>query len=1073
MRSLPRERIAKIFFVCTLFSLVANFTWAQSETATVSGQVADPSGLNITGAQVKLVDIDRDTTISVTTNSTGLYTFPIVRAGKYRMEVSAGGFRVVNVAGLIVNVQDHLEQNFRLTVGSVLESVTVEAVTSQINTESATVSTVVDRNFAENLPMNGRSFQTLIELTPGVVLTASNLFDSGQFSVNGQRADSNYWMVDGVGANIGIGTGSGPGTGLGGSVGSFSALGGTNSLVSVDAMQEFRIQTSTYAPEFGRTPGGQISIVTRSGTNEFHGTAFDYLRNDALDANNWFADSAGLPKPQERQNDFGGTLGGPVIKDRTFFFFSYEGLRLRLPQTTLTTVPDLSARQSAVPAVQPFLNVFPFDPNQPDLGNGMAQFDASYSNPASLDAYSLRVDHKLSNRWSLFGRYDYSPSEIAQRGAGMPLSDVFVNRLTTQTATLGAMLLVTPTTANDLRVNYSSTSGSSNWHTDDFGGGIPLRSLPIPNPYTSETGQFSLAIFSLTNGEYLVGPSSRNVQRQFNVVDSLSLQKGPHSLKFGVDYRQLSPIYDPALYGQGVFFSDVSNTENGNADFGASTNSATHATFAFHNVGVFAQDTWRVVSRLTMTYGLRWDLDVAPSTSNGPAIPAITGYNLNNLSNLALAPSGTPAFHTTYGDIAPRIGFAFEPSQAPGRETVMRGGFGIFYDLADGQLGNLLGSLDSYPFGGFDFFPTATFPLDPSTAAPPPITPANLGPPFGVLGAFDPHLKLPYTLEWNTALEQSLGRQQAVSVSYVGASGRRLIQSALITSPNPTSPTPFGSAYLVGNSASSDYEALQIQFKRRLEHGLQILASYSWSHSLDDASAGSEFGNAANGFVSGLASLVNRGPSDFDLRHTFSGGLTYSVPVLSFNSFARAVLGGWELEHVIQARSALPLNVFEAGIPQLNQFSAQVRPDVVSGQPLYLSRSQCVAVLGPPCAGGKGLNPAAFVPPPLDGNGNPLRQGNLGRNALRSFGATQWDFSVHRDFPIHEQLKLQFRAELFNVLNHPNFGPINGGIGRGGFGQASQTLSESLGGNVGNGGFSSLYQLGGPRSVQFALKLMF
>src|SRR5258708_5497915 len=241
-----------------------------------------------------------------------------------------------------------------------------------VNTESAAVSTVVDRQFAENIPLNGRSFQTLIQLTPGVVLTANNGFDTGQFSVNGQRASSNYWMVDGVSANIGMAASPVSGNGLGGALGSSSVLGGTNSLVSVDAMQEFRIQTSTFAPEFGRTPGGQISIVTRSGTNQFHGTAFDYLRNDVFDANKWFngvniLNPTPLPKAKERQNDFGGTLGGPILKNKTFFFFSYEGLRLRLPQTALTFVPDASftpggttnSRQNAIPALQPYLNAFP------------------------------------------------------------------------------------------------------------------------------------------------------------------------------------------------------------------------------------------------------------------------------------------------------------------------------------------------------------------------------------------------------------------------------------------------------------------------------------------------------------------------------------------------------------------------------------------------------------------------------------------------------------------------------------------------------------------------------------------
>src|SRR3984893_41559 len=263
-------------------------------------------------------------------------------------------------------------------------------------------------------------------------------------------------MVDGVSANIGMGSGSTPGNGISGSLGSFSVLGGTNSLVSVDAMQEFRIQTSTYAPEFGRTPGAQISILTRSGTNQLHGTAFDYLRNDVLDANDWFANSKRLPKPQERQNDFGGTFAGPILKDKTFFFFSYEGLRLRLPQTTLTTVPDLSVRQNAMPAVQPFLNAYPL-PNGPEdpATPGPAQFNRSFSNPATLDAYSLRVDHKLSNKVNLFGRYSYSPSSIDQRGFGGPLSSVSSANITSQTATVRFNWILSTSTNHALPFNYT------------------------------------------------------------------------------------------------------------------------------------------------------------------------------------------------------------------------------------------------------------------------------------------------------------------------------------------------------------------------------------------------------------------------------------------------------------------------------------------------------------------------------------------------------------------------------------------------------------------------------------------
>jgi hypothetical protein len=1067
-----------------LFSLVANFTWAQSETATVSGQVVDPSGLNITGAQVKLVDIDRDTSIGATTNTSGLYTFPSVKPGRYRIEVTAAGFRVVNVTGLTVNVQDHLEQNFKLVVGSISESMTVTADAYNVNTTDATVSTVVDRNFAENLPMNGRSFQTLIQLTPGVVLTANNGTDTGQFSINGQRANANYWMVDGVSANIGINAGATAGSGIAGTLGSTSVFGGTNSLVSVDALQEFRIQTSTYAPEFGRTPGGQISIVTRSGTNQFHGTAFDYLRNDVLDANDWFADNADLPKPRERQNDFGGTFSGPIVKGKTFFFFSYEGLRLRLPQTTLTYVPDTNpedpySRQFAVPALLPYMNAFPL-PNGPEVldpsGNhqGIAQLNASYSDPGTLDAYSLRVDHKLNDRLNLFGRYNYSPSELSQRGGGATsLSTVFPHIINTRTGTLGVTWAISPVAANDFRFNYSSTDASGSGHLDSFGGAAPLGTLPFPSPFTADNAGFTFQVIALgsNNGGLFAGANAHNQQRQINIVDSVSLEKGSHSLKFGVDYRRLSPSVAPSAYEQLNLFSDIPSAETGTTLL-SDVFSSFPVTFLFRNLGLFGQDTWHIGRRLTITYGLRWDVDFVPSTISGPDFNAVTGFDLGNLSNLALLPAGTPPYKTKVSNLAPRIGLAYQVSGNQSWQTVLRGGFGVFYDLATSEAGNGVNSSINYPFGsskllfGIPLGGTSTFPLSSADAVPALIAPPNASN-GGELYAVDPNLKLPYTLQWNVAVEQALGRQQTLSVSYIGAAGSRLMQTAQIVSPSLN----LSQAVLVTNAGSSDYNALQLQFQRRLSRGLQALASYSWSHSIDTGSAGS-LGSGSNA-LSALNSNVNRGASDFDVRNAFSTGLTYDVPAPKCNAFVHTILRGWSTENIIQGRSAPPVDVYYSGLGELsNGFITSARPDVVAGQPFYS--------YGPQYPSGKALNPAAFTSPPIDPvTGLPISQGNLPRNALRGFRATQWDFAVHREFLIHESLKLQFRAEMFNVLNHPNFGQPVGDLGYPGalnpqFGQSIQMLGRSLaGGNLGSGAFDPLYQLGGPRSVQFGLKLFF
>ena len=1059
-----RFPLAVYVFVCFTVNTVCLL--AQSPNGNINGLVSDQSSAAVAQAEIIAANDLTGVQYTTKTNTEGIYILPNLPPGQYRVQVAKIGFKTLIKPDIVLNVQDSLSINFTLQVGAFHEVVTVLGGAPTVNSESATVSTVVDRQFAENLPMNGRSFQSLIELTPGVVVIPSNSQDTGQFSVNGQRGSSNYWMLDGVSANIGIGAGSG-GNGISGAAGSFSALGGTNSLVSVDALQEFRIQTSTFAPEFGRTPGAQISILTRSGTNQFHGTAFDFLRNDVLDASNWFNGYVNypvLPKARERQNDFGGTLSGPLVKNRTFFFFSYEGLRLRLPQTALSTVPDLGARQAAAPNLQPYLNAFPQPNGADDTANGIAAFNASYSNPARLDASSLRIDHWLNDKLTLFVRYNVSPSNIIQRGAGSSLSTRNETRISTQTVTGAATWIISPFISDDLRLNYSRTSASSTVSLDDFGGATPLSSLPFPSPYSSSDASFETGIYSLTNGFLKVGEAGRNEQRQFNILDSLSVERGSHNIKFGFDFRRLSPVYAPPAYQQQAYFADVASAEVGNAEI-TYLASNLGSTFLFRNLGLYGQDTWRATPRLTLTFGLRWDVDFVPRSLNGTNLAAVRGFNPLDLANIALAPSGTAPFATQFGDVAPRFGAAYQVYNGPRFQTVIRGGVGIFYDLATSETGNILAY--GYPFAASICCPAGTFPLAPGMAAPPSIIPPNpTDPPQ--LNFVDPKLKAPRTLEWNIAVEQSLGRSQSISATYVGAMGKRLLQTGYQSAPNPD----ISNAEFLTNGGNSDYQGLQLQLQRRLVRGLQGLISYTWSHSIDTGSAGS-LALYSNYYAPSSLGNLNRGPSDFDVRNALSLGLTYDLPEVGLKGALKNLLGGWSTDNFFIARSAPPVDVTNLNfIVFAGGLFGDTRPDLVPNQPLYL--------FGAEYPGGKAFNSAAFTNPPLDPiTGLPLRQGDLGRNTLRGFGAIQWDFSLHREFPLRESLKLQFRSEMFNVFNHPNFGPPNGQIGIGEFGVSTTMLSQFLNGgtsgsgNLGGGALSPLYQIGGPRSIQLALKLIF
>ena len=1113
MLSLKRVRYSLALLALCLLPMTC--AWAQSATATLSGTVVDEQSNVVPDVKITLQNDATSRTRDVTSNDSGRFTMPLLPPGTYTLTARGGGFAPVKINNIVLNVNDERSLRIQLKVGSVGETVTVVSDAATVK-EGGAVATVIDRQFISNLPLNGRSLQTLISLSPGVVVTAvtTSGSDQGQFSVNGQRANTNYFTVDGVSANFGLpvfeglaqsGAGALPGTNI---------QGGFGNLASVDALQEFRIQTSSFAPEFGRSPGAQISLVTRSGENHYRGSLYEYFRNDVLDARDFFD----AKKPPLRFNNFGGTFSGPVIlphfgtggspvwrgKDKTFFFFSYEGQRFLLPQPTLTAVvPSLSARQNAPnEAARAILNAFVL-PNGPEIldtagrPTGGAQFTASYSNPNSSDAYSVRLDHNFNQKYTVFGRYNRAPSFTQSRTTGN-LSNYSRFVQNTETLTLGGTQVFTSQIVNEVRLNGSRQDGQWFSEFDGFGGGqLPPESIFIPVEWQKTQHRFGFTILNIAGASGITGfPSTtigdvaQNQTRSINFVDNLSYSRGSHQLKFGADYRWYSPVQasnDLILTTQFNGISDgtttTSNVYNGIASSFFYSRSIQYA-LTTPNFSAYAQDTWKVTPRLTLTYGTRWEVNPAASGRTGKkpfTLTAPPDLSVLDQSSLQLAPEGTPYYKTSYAKFAPRVGVAYQLMTKAGRELMLRAGWGMFYDLGQGQFGRV-----SWPYTFTQILQNVRIPTQNSSIQFPTVNftlgPANRATPIVAV----PGYTLPRTYQWNLTLEQSLGKKQSISVAYVAAAGRKLQRTIglFLANINTTTGQPlfpnyyYSSRYsqvtVVSNESYSDYHSMQVQFTRRLARGLQGLANYTWSHSTDDSSSDSSI--SAPGFI--IPPKVNHGPSNFDVRHAFSAAFTYELPGPKWNAVSQALLRNWSLNGIFFARTGLPYDVGLTESFAVGGTSSFRRLNVNPGVPVYLD--------DPTAPGGRRLNVAAFSPPPFALSTQPpiFTQGTLGRNALRGPGAWQFDLGVHRRFNLTERTNLEFRYESFNVLNHPNFNipnfrsfSLNSTTGAitisPNFGRSTTTLGRGLGGGSNTGGFNPLFQSGGPRSMQFALRLQF
>ncbi len=1036
---------------------------AQTENATLQVSVTDPSGAVVPQAQVTVTNIATGITRTFTTNNSGEFTIVGLIPGSYSVRVEHAGFKASEVMGVVLSVGGHVKLPIHLAVGTANQSVTVNGSAIPMLTTSAAVSTVVNQQEVANMPLNGRSFQDLMLLVPGVTTTnpqtTNSLSDHNGVSliqVDGGDGYSNAFTVDGVSANFGSDNNGGfAGIGGAGGLAASTILGTTQALVPVDDLAEFRVETSSYAAEYGGYSGGQFILVTRSGTNHLHGSASDYYRDTIFDANDYFNNYYGTPRQPMLQNDFSGTLGGPVLiphiydgKDKTFFFLNYEGLRSNLPGASyLQYVPTAAARAAATGAMAAFLKSFPTSnvPNAPDLGDGLTTFVAAYPALNNLNTYNLRIDEDLSKNEELFLRA--SNTNSTDTSYFLAQNENISQNVRMYTAGLTSSF--GPRFTNQFRANYSLSAGpqsggdyvqpGASTYNMVTGGGYPAN---IPHIYI---GVFYYpAVGSLYSQAY----RGVNETRQVDIPDNLTWIHGTHDLKFGVEYRILNSTQLPESPLVGYeYYSETTLLAN-TSDY---IYNYSYGTFypGIKDFAAYAQDQWQVNRRLSLSYGLRWDLMPPPTIRRGN-VP-YTLINQDNLSTLALG-SPTAPYHTYYDDFAPRLGVTYLARSTPGLETQIRGGAGVFYDSAVNE-GNAQIGLYSPGFSdGNSFCPysycnimgTYSYPLPPQYAYTPIQYPPK--PPFTSLYyAISPHFANPYTIQGNVAVQQNLGANNAFTLTYVGAFYRKGIEwdefNAYPYNPN------FQLVEFETNGLRSAYNAGEFTFEHRVNKGLYAYAGYTWSHDITQ--------NQINAFTP-----YQKGDSGSDLRNNFNAVLSWNIPYTSTH-LATAALAGWGVDVRFMARTGFPITLYGLQTSGAATDGQNVKPglDFVPGQPIFLTGSY----QGKQIPSGRQLNPAAFTAAPLGVNGT------VPQNYFRGYGMSQWNVAFRRDFPFYERARFQLRAEAFNLFNRANFGTIDDYLPDLTFGQATDSLASAMT----PGASSSVYQTGGPRELQMALKILF
>lgn len=1081
---------------------------AQVSSAELSGTVMDTQGAVVPDAQVTATNTGTNIERTTTSGKNGEYLLTPLAAGSYSIKVDARGFSTLVQSGIVLQVNQQAKVNLTLQVGQATETIQVTSTPPLLESQSSTLGTVVNDKLVNQLPLNGRNFVQLATLSPGVnglgysasgtIMGGSRPDDkrpaSNIFS-NGNREGSNNFLYDGADNNERL----------------------TLSIVlrpAVEAVQEFKIQTNLYSADVGRNSGAVVDVITKSGTNNFHGSLFEFIRNSAVDARTYFNRKPN-PNPAFRLNQFGGSLGGPVIfpklyngRNRTFFFVDYEGYRNSTQAFILGNVPTMRMRQGDFGETGQIYNPFstrnvgtaanPVYVRDPFPGNRIPQslwdpIAAKMINaypvptgPGRINNYSatriqtqswnqgdVRLDEQITQKDSLFARYSiqntsstapstYPTTTIPGLAAPVNLSDegsfAGTSSQPTQHFVASYVRTVSSSLVNDFRVGFNRYR--VDYVPVDFAAGAGLgNQLGLANSNVTPREQ-NLPIFSpstyLGTGQTRSLPIYRR-ENTFQELDNVTWTHGQHTLKMGIDFRRRQLTIYQTNMGNGRFnfspaFTDSRNTlagvNNQGGDsvasflLGTATSAGHDYNFAFpgirlNELGTYVADDWRATRKLTLNYGIRWDYYSPPSEAHNRWSnfnPTTLRMDIAGFNGIGI----NADVQRYWANLGPRFGFAYQAFQ----HTVLRGGFGVFYNTSGSEAGNMR-LARNLPFGSqYTTSPGDVFPGPIVRNGFNPLPTVNpSAPPVGVVFSVDPKFRPSYAEQFNLVLEQELPWETLVKIAYVGNLGRHLYNTYNLNQPIP-GPTALNTRrplylidpttavtdvnYFTSNGISS-YSALQITVDKRFNKGLSVLLGYAYSHALDNVPL--EFGGGALGpspqDPRNLAAEYSN--SAIDMRHRLTLSYLWSLPFgkgrafLNHGGIVNQLVGGWQTNGILTVQSGL-------------WFSPVLQTSTTNGTSSRPNRTGTVTY---PKTLNQWFNPSAFSTPAL------YTYGNAGRDSLVGPGRTNWDASVFKEFPIHDQMLVQLRFEAYNTLNHPQFGYPNATIGNVQAGQITTTVGNA------------------------------